>query len=198
MYHIVSEADLLKLTLAIGRMMSSSKDVFLVPHFTGTDYLNLYESIRESRYKAVNLEFLLVEQEEVNSLFDQLSSDSNSLLKNWRINSEFRQLLDKFQGYMRGIEDFVYEHSRVGNTRSMALQDSYSFSKMNIVMNLPPNLPYEDLIRRILLQISLDRGNKLSSGNLTFKELENIGLISLVDSGEYDGKVRVQIPYIFL
>jgi len=61
---------------------------------------------------------------------------------------------------------------------------------MNIVMNLPPDLAYEDLLRKILLQISLHRGRKLMSSKFTFQELEDIGLISLVDSGD-DGKVRL-------
>jgi hypothetical protein len=217
-YQYLSRDELQSFVTSIGRIMSSSTNVFLAPYFTGTDFKKMFSSIEGSRYEPVDLPFLLIEEGEISNLLDQLSS-TYAWLKHWRIWPEFRKHLEKFQGYMRGIEFFlkqIYNQNQTLNSQSVEttehlskeiLTTCYGAAKNKISKRLQQDkLDYSVLMRKILLQTHVQRSEQapividttdVNILKTTYQDLENIGLV-LIKSKEEDENIQyLQIPHIF-
>jgi hypothetical protein len=217
-YQYLSRDELQSFVTSIGRIMSSSTNVFLAPYFTGTDFKKMFSSIEGSRYEPVDLPFLLIEEGEISNLLDQLSS-TYAWLKHWRIWPEFRKHLEKFQGYMRGIEFFlkqIYNQNQILNSQSVEttehlskeiLTTCYGAAKNKISKRLQQDkLDYSVLMRKILLQTHVQRSEQapividttdVNILKTTYQDLENIGLV-LIKSKEEDENIQyLQIPHIF-
>ena len=210
-YQYFSKELLQELVTSLGRIMSTSTDFFLAPYFTGTDFNKIHTSIVGSRYRAVDLPFLLIEETEICHLLDELSKEYRWLEK-WRTWSEFRKLIEKFQGYMRGIEFFLEEmneQNQILNSQSEETTEHFSKhvltlcfenAKTEITKRLHPEgqgkIDYSTLMRKILLQVPVDPSDQAPiDAKLTYQDLENIGLVVLQPLKTGDD--ILQIPHIF-